>query len=38
MKLWVQDNDVEKYLTRKVRKSVVAERFIRTLKNKTTKI
>ena len=34
MKLWLQDNDIEMYSTHNEEKSVVAERFIRTLKNK----
>ena len=33
MKSWLQDNDVEIYVTQSEGKSVVAERFIRTLKN-----
>ena len=37
MKSWLQDNDVELYSTHNERKSVVAERFIRTLKNKIYK-
>ena len=37
MKSWLQDNDKEMYSTCNKRKSVVAERFIRTLKNKTYK-
>ena len=37
MKSWLQDNDKEMYSTWNKRKSVVAERFIRTLKNKTYK-
>ena len=32
MKSWLQDNDIEMYLIHKEGKSVVAERFIRTLK------
>ena len=35
MKSWLQDNDTEMYLTHNEGKSVVAERFIRTLKNKS---
>ena len=31
MKSWLQDNDIEMYLTHKEGKSVVAERFIKTL-------
>ena len=31
MKSWLQDNDIEMYLTRNEGKSVVAERFIKTL-------
>ena len=34
MKSWLQDNILEMYLTHNEGKSVVAERFIRTLKNK----
>ena len=34
MKSWLQDNDIEIYSTHNAGKSVVAERFIRTLKNK----
>ena len=34
IKSWLQDNDIEKYSTHNEVKSVVAERFIRTLKNK----
>ena len=34
MKYWLQDNDMEMYSTRNEEDSVVAERFIRTLKNK----
>ena len=37
MKSWVQGNDIEMYSTHNERKSVIAERFIRTLKNKTYK-
>ena len=37
MKLWLQDNDIEIYWTHNEGKSVVAERFIRTLKNKIYK-
>ena len=33
-KKWLKDNDMEKYSTHNEGKSVVAERFIRTLKNK----
>ena len=33
MKLWLEKNDIEMYSTRNERKSVVAERFIRTIKN-----
>ena len=36
-KKWLKDNDIEMYSTHKERKSVVAERFIRTFKNKTYK-
>ena len=34
MKSWLKKNDREIYSTQNERKSVVAERFIRTLKNK----
>ena len=34
MKTWLQDNEIEIYLTCKETKSVVAERFIRNLKYK----
>ena len=37
MKSWLQDNDVETYSTHNEGKSVVAERFIRALKNKIYK-
>ena len=37
MKCWLQDNDIEIYSTCNKRKSVVAKRFIRTLKNKIYK-
>ena len=33
MKLWLQDNDIKIFLKHNKGKSVVAERFIRTLKN-----
>ena len=33
IKSWSQDNDIEKYSTHHKRKSVIAERFIRTLQN-----
>ena len=33
-KKWLKDNDIAMYSTHNERKSVVAERFIRTLKNK----
>ena len=36
-KKWLQDNDIVMYSTHNERKSVVAERFIRTLKNKIYK-
>ena len=36
-KKWLQDNDIEMYSTYNEGKSVVAERFIRTLKNKIYK-
>ena len=35
MKSWLEDNDIEMNSTRNEGKSVAAERFIRTLKNKT---
>ena len=38
MKSWLQNNDIEMYSTLTERKSVVAERFIRTLKQKFTNI
>ena len=34
MKLWLHDNSIEMYSTHKEGKSVVAERFMRTLKSK----
>ena len=37
MKSWLQDDDLEMYSTDNERKSVVTERFIRTLKNKIYK-
>ena len=37
MKSWLEKNAIEMYLTHNERKSVVAERFIRTLKNKVYK-
>ena len=37
MKSWLQNNDIEMYLTYYKGKSVVAERLIRTLKNKIYK-
>ena len=37
MKLWLQENDIAIYSTNNDEKSVVAERFIRTLKNKIYK-
>ena len=37
MKSWLQVNDIEMYSTHSESKSVVAERFIRTLKNKIYK-
>ena len=36
-KKWLQDNDIEIYSTHNEGKSVIAERFIRTLKNKIYK-
>ena len=37
MKSWLQDNDIEMYSTYNEGKSMVAERFIRILKNKIYK-
>ena len=37
MKLWLDKNDIEMYSTYNKGKSVVAERFIKTLKNKIYK-
>ena len=37
MKSWWEKNDIEMYSTHNERKSVVAERFIRTLKNRNYK-
>ena len=37
MKSWLQDNDIEMYSIHNEGKSVVAGRFIRTLKNKIYK-
>ena len=37
MKSWLQDNNIAKYSTHNERKSVVAERFIRIIKNKIYK-
>ena len=37
IKSWSQDNDIGKYSTHNKRKSVIGERFIRTLKNKIYK-
>ena len=34
MKSWLEKNDIEMYSTQKEGKSVVAERFIKALKNK----
>ena len=34
MKSWLQDNNIEKYSTHNEGRSVVAERFTRTLKTK----
>ena len=34
MKSWLQDNDIEMHSTHNEEKSVVAEKFVRTLKNK----
>ena len=38
MKSWFQDNDIERHPTHNEAKSVVAERFIWTLKNKMTSV
>ena len=37
MKSWLEKNDIEMYSTHNERKSVVAERFIKTLRNKIYK-
>ena len=37
-KKWLKDNDMKMYLTHNEGKSVIAERFIRTLKNKIYKL
>ena len=37
MKSWLEKNDIEMYLTHNEGKSVVAERFIRIIKNKIYK-
>ena len=37
LKKWLKDNDIEMYSTNNEGKSVIAERFIRTLKNKIYK-
>ena len=37
MKLWLQDNNIEMYSTHNDEKSVVAQVFIRSLKNKICK-
>ena len=37
MKLWLDKNDIEMYSTYNKGKSVIAERFIKTLKNKIYK-
>ena len=37
MKSWLQDNDIDMYSTHNERKSIVAGRFIRTLKKKIYK-
>ena len=37
MKLWLEKNDIEMYSTHNEGKSVFAERFIRTIKNKIYK-
>ena len=36
-KTWLQDNNIEMFSTHNIGKSVVAEKFIRTLKNKINK-
>ena len=38
VKTWLKDNDIEMYSTHYERKSVIAERFIRTLKSKIYKL
>ena len=38
MKSWLQDNSIEEHSIQNEGKSVAAERFIRTLKNKSTNI
>ena len=38
MKSWLEKNDVEMYLTHNERKSVIVEKFIRTLKIKSANI
>ena len=37
IKKWLKDNDIEMYSTHNKGKSVVAERFIRSIKNKINK-
>ena len=37
MKSWLEKNDIEVYSTHNEEKSVIAERFVRTLKNKIFK-
>ena len=37
IKSWLQDNDIEMYSTHNEEKSIIAERFIRPLKNKIYK-
>ena len=37
MRLWLQDNDIKMYSTHSEGKSVAAERYFRTLKNKIYK-
>ena len=37
MKVWLQDNDIDMYLTHNEGKSLVGEIFIRAIKNKTYK-
>ena len=37
MQLWLKDNDIEIYLTHNAVKSIVADRFVKILKNKIDK-